>query len=188
MKITIVGVGALGSHLVQFLRNLDAEIKVIDFDRIEQKNVMSQFHAKNVVGKLKAQALQQSMSFLFGTKLTAIGNKLTSDNVRELLAGSDLVIDCLDNAESRRVIHKFVKAEDIPCLHGALAADGNFGVVAWDDFVIDDTVTGAATCEDGEHLPFIGLAATCLARAAQEFVASGARHGYRITPRGVIGT
>lgn len=32
MKIVIIGAGALGSHLVQALRNEDATLKVVDFD------------------------------------------------------------------------------------------------------------------------------------------------------------
>ena len=31
------------------------------------------------------------------------------------------------------------------------------------------------TCEDGEHLPFIGLLAAALARAIQDFAATGRR-------------
>ena len=64
--VTIVGVGALGSHLVQFLRSEDVTINVIDFDRVEQKNTQSQFHSKPSVGKMKASALKQSMQFLYG--------------------------------------------------------------------------------------------------------------------------
>ena len=44
--VIVVGVGALGSHVVQLLRNADATIRVIDFDKVEQKNVASQFHGK----------------------------------------------------------------------------------------------------------------------------------------------
>jgi malate/lactate dehydrogenase len=32
MKITIIGAGALGSHLVQALRNEQVTLKIIDFD------------------------------------------------------------------------------------------------------------------------------------------------------------
>ncbi len=77
-KVTIVGVGALGSHLLQFTRNLDATFKVIDFDKVEQKNVMSQFHSKPNVGKGKVSSLAQTMQFLFGKKLDTIPHKLTS--------------------------------------------------------------------------------------------------------------
>jgi len=185
--VTIVGVGALGSHAVQFLRNSGAALRVIDFDRVEQKNTASQFHGVSQVGKSKVASLQQAMLFLFKTKLEVIPHKLTKDNPKQLLGGSDLVIDCLDNGEARRLVQNFVRAEKIPCVHGALAADGGFGRVIWDEqFEIDEATGGGATCENGEHLPFIAVTATLLAKAAQDFLLHGAKRGYQIHPAGVF--
>ena len=59
-KIVIVGVGALGSHLVLLGRNWSARFVVIDDDRVEQKNTQSQFHSRMGVGRNKAQAMQQA--------------------------------------------------------------------------------------------------------------------------------
>lgn len=195
-KIVIVGVGALGSHVALFLRNLDLQtaspgevykLVVLDFDRIEHKNTLSQFHAKTGVGKNKALSLQQTLNFLFGVRVDAVPHKLTKDNARELLGGAALVIDCLDNGASRRVVQSITRELKVPCLHGALAADGVLGRVVWDDkFVIDDEAEqGAATCEDGEHLPFIGMVAAQLARSAQEFLKSGRQLSYQIVSRGL---
>lgn len=185
--VTIVGVGALGSHLVQFLRSEDIEIRVIDFDRVEQKNVQSQFHSKPSVGKLKSDALKQSMQFLYGKKIHSFNHKLVSDNVRNLLQG-DLVIDCLDNGEARQLVQEHARTTDMPCLHGALAPDGGFGRVIWDEqFVIDSEAgQGGATCENGEFLPFIAITSAYLARAAQIFLATGKKTGFSISPNSVV--
>lgn len=184
--VTIIGVGALGSHLVQFLRNEDVEIKVIDFDRVEQKNVMSQFHSKPNVGKLKVDSLKQAMHFLYGRRLYTVSSKLVEDNIS--IVRGDLVIDCLDNGEARRLLQDHVRAKGIPCLHGALAPDGAFGRVIWDEnFAIDDEAgVGGATCENGEFLPFIGITSAYLARAAQIFLADGKKVGFSISPVGVV--
>lgn len=180
--ITIVGVGALGSHLVPLLRNLNINIRVIDFDRVEQKNVMSQFHAKSSVGKAKVVALQQTMQFLFGSKIYGIPHKLTSDNDNQLLSSSNLIIDCLDNGQARRLVQAYARHHDVPCLHGALAADGAFGQVIWDEhFTIDDeTNAGAATCENGEHLPFISIVSSYMAKSVQLFIEHGKKTGFQI--------
>jgi len=188
--IVIVGVGALGSHAALLLRNV-GKLKVIDFDRVEQKNVLSQFHGKPGVGKNKVQALQQTMNFLFGLKVDGVPHKLVADNAKELLGGADLVLDCLDNGAARRVCQNFVRAASVPCLHGALAAaDGSFGRVVWDEgFVIDDeTGVGAATCEDGAQLPFIAIVSSYLARAAQEYLVAGKKIGFSIHAGGAIRT
>lgn len=189
-KIVIVGVGALGSHVVQFLRNVDLQsingelhkLVIIDFDRVEQKNVMAQFHAKSGVGKNKAVGLQQTLNFLFNVRIEAIPHRLTNDNARTLLGGAALVIDCLDNGASRTIVQSYARELKVPCLHGALAASGTVGGVIWDDkFRIDFEDGGnGATCEDGQHLPFIGMVATFMARSAQEFLMTGRQMSFQV--------
>jgi molybdopterin-synthase adenylyltransferase len=191
--IVIVGVGALGSQAVMLLRNVKATMKVIDFDRVEAKNVQSQFHGKPGIGKPKVLALAGAMDMLFGVKLQTNSNKLVENNAYELLGAPDLIIDCLDNAASRRVIQTYVRKpfvgrNGIPCLHGAVDANGTFGRVTWDEvFVIDEEdAKGAATCENGEHLPFLSIVAAHLAHAAKEFLSKGTRIGYQVSPGGTI--
>lgn len=187
--IVIVGVGALGSHVVQFLRN-EAALRIVDFDRVEQKNVLSQFHGKPNVGKSKIQSVQGTMQLLFGLKVDGVPHKLVADNASQVLGKADLVIDCLDNGASRRVVQGFAREMKVPCLHGALAADGSFGRAIWDEvFVIDDeSGAGAATCEDGGQLPFIALTAACIAKSAQEFLQKGTKVGFSIHAGGAVRT
>jgi predicted ThiF/HesA family dinucleotide-utilizing enzyme len=187
-NIVIVGVGALGSHLVQFIRNEKCALKIIDMDRVEQKNVMSQFHGKPGVGKNKVTALQQTMDFLFKRQLAVVSNKLVADNIDVLMNGAALVVDCLDNGVSRKLVQDYVRKHNLPCLHGALAPGGAFGRAIWDEaFIIDSEVgAGAATCEDGEFLPFIALTAAYMARSVQLFLKDGKKVGYSISPVGAV--
>ena len=184
-KVVIVGVGALGSHVAQFLRGEDVKLFVVDHDRVEQKNTLSQFHARNSVGKNKVQAIQQAMKFLWGTTIEGTPHKLTADNTEQVLSGAGLIIDCLDNAEARNLVQTYARQNDVPCVHGALSADGQLGRVTWDElFTIDGAAAGTATCEDGEHLPFIGMTSTFLARAAQEFLKTGKKLSWQVLPVG----
>lgn len=172
MRVVVVGVGALGSHVVQLGRSLPVQWKVIDFDRIEAKNVLAQFHTRMGVGKNKAQALQQAMQGMFGVKIDAVPHRLSADNSEALLGDADLVVDCLDNAEARTLVQQFVRARGIACVHGALAPGGELGRVVWDHlFVIDSEDTpGQQTCEGGEHLAFIAQTAATLAQAIAIYV------------------
>lgn len=178
----------MGSHLLLLSRNLKASFTLIDDDKVEMKNVMSQFHTKMGVGKNKTMAAQQTLNALFGLKVLAMPSRLTRVNVKQLLCDADLVVDCLDNAASRQVIQDFVRENNIPCLHGALDADGTYGRVVWDDqFAIDhEGQVGAATCEDGRHLPFIVWASSMLATAVQLFVEKGTRVNFQGNPSGSV--
>ena len=189
--LTVCGAGALGSHLVQILRSEKLlPIRVVDFDRVESHNLGSQFHGAQGRGKLKVQALQQTMQFLWGAKLVATPTRLTADNVDAVLGGSELVVDCLDNAKGRRLVQQFCEQAAIPCLHGALAAGGTYGRVVWSEhFVVDEEkVAGGHTCEDGAFLPFIALVSAYLARSVQLFVKDGRRVGFEVTPTGPFAT
>lgn len=166
-RVVIVGAGALGSHVAMLLRG-EASLKVIDFDRIETKNVMAQFHNKGSIGRNKAEALKGLLSLLWGTQVEAVPHKLVDNNAEKLLGGVDLVIDCLDNGAGRRVVQHwargiiddggavipvgaigamqiysterpvFTAVRDVECLHGALAGDAQFGRAIWDEQFVID--------------------------------------------------
>src|SRR5215510_2357054 len=102
MKVTVVGMGALGSHFLLFARSF-AELKGIDDGRVKGKSPLAQFHAKTQVDRSKAQSIQQTLQFLFGTKVSVVPHRLVVDNVQQLLADSDLLVDCLDNGSSREL-------------------------------------------------------------------------------------
>lgn len=187
-KVVLVGAGALGSHLAMLVRN-HVDMKIIDHDRVEAKNCMSQLHPLKAVGKNKALALQQTLLFLYGLKVEAVPHKLVANNAAELLQDAHLVVDCVDNGETRRLIQvictKGQLGEQTPCLHGALAAGGQFGQVAWtESFTPDDAPAGAATCEDGEHLPFIATVSSLLALCVQGFVRKGEKRSFLVFPGG----
>lgn len=186
-RIVIVGAGALGSHVVMMLRNVDAVIRVVDFDRVEQKNVMSQFHSAKHVGQLKVDALKQSMLFLFGREVHTVKNRMTSDNAEVLLDDASFVIDCTDNSKSRWLIRETAATCGIPCLHAALAGSGDFARVGWaPKFTVDsDGEAGAPTCENGEFLPFIVMAAAHVAQAATQFLKNGTQRNVMVSSYGV---
>lgn len=184
-RVVIVGVGALGSHVTLFLRNVDADLVVIDHDRVERKNTLSQVYGITTVGKKKTEALAQQANFLYRMNIKSVPHRLTSDNAQELLAGSALVIDALDDGPSRRLVQATASSLSIPCVHGALGAAGSLGRVVWDDrFVADDRTGDEPTCANGEEMPFIGIVAGYLAQAARIFLTTRRRVGFHVTPEG----
>jgi molybdopterin-synthase adenylyltransferase len=186
--VTIVGVGALGSHAALLLRNVDATLKIIDDDRVEARNLASQFHAKPNVGQLKVESVKRAMQYLYGRQVVTVPHRLTADNAEAVLGGSTLVIDALDNFASRQIVSSVVRTKGIPCLHGALAADGAFGRVCWEEaFVADrEDAVGAPTCENGDHLAFIALVSAYLAHAAKHYLTTGKKIGHSVSPAGAV--
>jgi len=189
-RIVVCGVGALGSTAVQFCRNVDAELRLVDFDRVESKNLAAQWFVKQSVGKNKAEAVRLQLANFYGAKSEAMGVRLAATNAAQLLAGATLAVDCFDNADSRLALADAARTANVPLVHAALAGDGTFGIVRWDERFVPDRedVAGQATCEGGEHLPMIGLVGATLARAIQDFVRAGERRDYMISLSGVART
>jgi molybdopterin/thiamine biosynthesis adenylyltransferase len=189
-RIVFAGVGALGSNAVVLCRNLAVQLVLVDFDRVESKNCLSQAYVKPSVGKNKAEALKLQLSNFWGIKAESFGVRLGEENVETLCGSADLVVDAFDNAKSRRLLSTWAATKQKPLVHAAVSADGTFGLVRWDErFTADEEGTpGQATCEGGEHLPLISLVSSTLARAVQDFVADGSRRDAMISLSGVVTT
>lgn len=184
-NIVIVGLGAIGSHVAQCLRNV-AGLKLIDFDVVEQKNTLGQFHTKMSPRRNKAQALQQAFQGLWDIRVEVVPHKLTPENATQLLGGARLVLDCTDNIAARRVMMEFCGNNNIPLLHGAMAQTGDFGQVIWTDLFRPDAESGnGATCEDGENLPFHILMGSTMALSSKQFLDHGRRFSFSVSHSGV---
>lgn len=185
--IVIVGVGALGSHVLFNLRNVDKPLRVIDFDLVEMKNTQAQMHTKMGLRKNKAKAIQRAMHGMFARKIDAKPVKLTEDNAKQLLGEAALIIDCTDNIAARQVIMSWVREHDTPTLHGALAASGDFGQASWTEHFEPDAESGdGVTCEDGEHLPFFAQAGAHIASIVQTYLSEGTKRSYQFTPTSIV--
>lgn len=187
--VTIVGAGALGSNLVMIGRNWPARLQVLDFDRVESKNVSSQFHTHMGMGKNKAVALQAAMRGLFKAKIEACPVRLVEDNLKEMLGMSTLIVDCTDNYESRALIQRYAEWHgNVQILHCCLSAGGDLARVVWTEHFSPDYEGehDVATCEDGRNLPFHIQAAALTAQVVQRYLEVGERFSWQLTPYHVL--
>lgn len=169
--VAVCGVGALGSHLALLLRNA-AQLRVVDFDRVESKNLLAQAYVKTVLGKNKAEALRLMLHNFYQVKAEARPVRVCETNVAAVLAEVDVAVDAFDNAQSRRCLSAYARQQGLPLLHLAISGDGTTGLVRWEErFVADEEARpGEATCEGGEHLPMIASVAAAGARAVQDYL------------------
>ena len=56
-----------------------------------------------------------------GVEVTPHQAKIDDSNAREILGGSDVVVDALDNVSARFALERATKALEIPLVHGAVA-------------------------------------------------------------------
>jgi hypothetical protein len=128
------------------------------------------------------------MQGMFGLKISAMTAKLEFNNRVPLLSEANLIIDCTDNFKARNLIKEFCDETGIECLHGCLSADGTLARAVWSEHFTPDAEggEGEATCEDGQNLPFHGLAGALIAQVAQKFIGSGEKKSWQLTPSSLV--
>jgi molybdopterin-synthase adenylyltransferase len=180
--ITICGAGALGANITENLARMGyGNLKVIDFDRIEEHNLATQPYYKTDIGGFKAKVLANSLYRAIGTKIQTETKQLTTDNVANLLQGSGLVIDAFDNSVSRQVLKDYCAAQDMTCLHAGMAAD--YAEVIWNTHYRVPSDTGGDICDYplARNLVMLTVAATC--EVITQFAVTNEQRNYTITLR-----
>jgi molybdopterin/thiamine biosynthesis adenylyltransferase len=114
VRLVFCGVGALGSHAAVLCRNLGVGLALVDFDRVESKNLLAQAFTKQSLGRNKAEALRLQLLNFHGVRAEAFPVRLEQTNVGALAAGAGLLVDCLDNVAGRTVLSSHARATGIP--------------------------------------------------------------------------
>jgi molybdopterin/thiamine biosynthesis adenylyltransferase len=179
-KVTVCGAGALGANLVESLaRQGFAAIKVIDRDRIEERNLSTQPYYASDVGAFKAKILANSLYRALGVKVDARGEELTATNAAKLLKDAQLVVDTFDNSISRRAVKDYCEAAGAECLHAGLAS--GYAEVVWNDIYRVPSAAQDDICDYplARNLVMLTVAVTC--ESMIRFIAGSARPSFTIT-------
>ena len=129
-KACIVGCGGLGGYVIEMLGRLGVgKITVVDGDVFDETNLNRQLLSDDsTIGKGKADAAKNRMQHVNPLiQVVPIFQRITPDNGMELLAGHDVIIDAVDNIDTRLLLQEMASQLGIPLVHGAIA--GWFGQV-----------------------------------------------------------
>ncbi len=130
-RIFIAGCGGLGGYALEELGRLGVgHLTVVDNDVFEDTNFNRQILATDFThGKSKVESARERMKLVNPEVQVATHHrKITEENAVDLIKGHDLVVDALDNIETRLVLEKACEKEEIPLVHGAIG--GWYGQVA----------------------------------------------------------
>ncbi len=122
-SVFIAGVGGLGCPVALNLTSAGVgNITLCDSDTVESTNLNRQFlHTEQNIGLEKtSSALQFLTRFNSGIKFTTHTCEITEDNVDQLVADADIILDCLDNFAARYALNQCAIRKGIPMVHGAV--------------------------------------------------------------------
>ena len=124
-RVLVVGCGGLGGHLIDMLARIGVGfLRVVDGDVFEPSNLNRQLLSEvPLLGVSKAKAAAARISRVNpDVEVEAIDAFLTEVNAGRLLSGCDVVLDGLDNIESRRILAKECARSGIPYVYGAVSS------------------------------------------------------------------
>lgn len=128
--VTIAGCGSIGGFALESLARIGVgTLRVIDGGTFEENDLNSQFLCtESTLGKQKAPvAAERIVSVNSSIQVEPVVASFGERNARDLLKGTDCVLDCLDDPASRFWLAYTCQHAGIPVVYGAVA--GWFGQV-----------------------------------------------------------
>ncbi len=155
----ILGCGALGSLAADLLARAGVgHLKIVDRDFVELTNLQRQllFDERDVADAIpKAEAARRRLSRINSSiRVTAIVDDLNHTNIERHAEGADVLIDGLDNFETRYLANDFAVSRGVPYVYG-----GAVGTVGASYAVLPHTAGGDMPWESAAHG---NLASPCL--------------------------
>ncbi|MEH8091611.1 molybdopterin-synthase adenylyltransferase MoeB [Gallibacterium anatis] len=121
-KMLIVGLGGLGCAAAQYLAAAGVgELTLLDFDKVSLSNLQRQvLHTDQRIDMPKVESAKIALSQINPLiKINAINQKMTSQQLEQLIATVDVVLDCTDNVESRNQLDQVCQQLKKPLVSGA---------------------------------------------------------------------
>ena len=122
-KVLIIGLGALGSPVVQYLAAAGVgTIGIADPGEVSLGDLQSQvLHGTRDVHRPKIASVRDSIKAINPKiKIEAISENLNPDNIAEIIEDYDIVVDCTDNYRSRYLINDACVLSGKPVVYGAI--------------------------------------------------------------------
>lgn len=123
-KVCVIGCGGLGGHLIEQLSRIGVgNIRCVDGDVFEPSNLNRQLLSSvAALGTSKATAAEQRVHAIDPEIIVeSICCFLSTENADELICDCDVVLDALDNIDSRRILANACERAGVPLVHGAIS-------------------------------------------------------------------
>ncbi|HNX24545.1 MAG TPA: HesA/MoeB/ThiF family protein [Spirochaetota bacterium] len=117
------GAGGLGSPVLYYLAAAGVgHIKICDRDNVELSNLNRQIlYGTSDTGMWKAETASKKISLLNDNIQITYFNKDAGWELLDEIKGCNIIIDCLDNFESRHILNRISLQTGIPMMHAGVS-------------------------------------------------------------------
>lgn len=128
VKVLIIGAGGVGQHVSSYLvTNGVTNLTILDYDKVELSNLNRQILlTEKDISLDKVDVVKKALRERNSeSKITSIKLKVTKENIINLIKDFEVVVDAVDNWESKLVISEACKSLHKLSLH--VGVDGESG-------------------------------------------------------------
>lgn len=121
-KVLCIGAGGLGSPTAYYLAAAGVgTIGIVDMDVVDVSNLQRQIlHTNDRVGMPKVESARLTLNALNpDIKIVGYQERVTSENIMELIAGYDVIVDGCDNFPTRYLVNDASLHARVPVVHGS---------------------------------------------------------------------
>jgi molybdopterin/thiamine biosynthesis adenylyltransferase/rhodanese-related sulfurtransferase len=122
-KVLLLGAGGLGSPAALYLTAAGVgTIGIVDMDEVDASNLQRQIlHNLDRIGERKVDSAKKTLTAMNpDVDVVTYDTRLSAENVMELIADYDVVIDGADNFPSRYLLNDASVKLGIPVVHGSI--------------------------------------------------------------------
>ncbi|MBM6551726.1 HesA/MoeB/ThiF family protein [Marinomonas ostreistagni] len=121
-RAVIVGAGGLGNIAATYLVGAGVgSLVLIDDDCVDLSNLPRQvLYSEADIDQPKVLAAQAQLQVRNpSVEIIPIQARLNAENVSQYLADADVILDCCDNFDTRRLVHRWAQQHQCPLVSGA---------------------------------------------------------------------
>ena len=130
-KVTVVGVGSIGSTVAESLSSAGVgQLVLVDPDRLYEHNLPRHRLTERDIGRFKVNAMRETLNARRpGQRVVALTYNVcdNADLLRPVFADSDVIVCAADGVESRRVTNHLARRANKPLVLAAVLENGAYG-------------------------------------------------------------
>lgn len=123
-RVLVVGAGGLGFPLLSYLSAAGVgNIILFESDSVAESNLNRQlFYTESDIGKRKIDVTMQRLSDMNpNVSIIPVAERFTEETAVEYIQDIDVLVDCVDNYDTRIVMAKMAHRFGKPMIHGAVS-------------------------------------------------------------------